>query len=83
MNYHILRTGCWPFIKYHVSRRQEADLSLDDVFFRVLKVANLGIPTLAYGIGCSMVIRCSEDIVTDKGVVTIYFAIPEDKGAVN
>lgn len=83
VNYHILRTGCWPFIKYHVSRRPEADLSLDDVFFRVLKVANLGIPTLAYGIGCWMVISCSEDIVTDKGVVTIYFAIPEDKGAVN
>jgi len=82
-NYHILRTGCWPFMKYHVSRRSHQDLSLDDTFFRCLKVLNLGIPTLAYGLGCWLVITCQEDIATDKGTVTIYFAIPEDKGAVN
>jgi len=82
-NYHVLRTGGWPFIKYHVSKRPEEDLTLDDIFFRVLKVANLGIPCLAYGLGCWMVITCSEDIPTEKGVVTIYFAIPEDKGAIN
>ena len=41
-NYHILRTGCYPYMKYHCTRRPHQDLSLEDHFFRIIKVLNLG-----------------------------------------
>ena len=33
-NYHVLRTGAFPFIKYRISRRPHEDLSLEDNFYR-------------------------------------------------
>lgn len=41
-NYHILRTGCYPYIKYHCTQRQEANLIVEDYFFRLIKLMNLG-----------------------------------------
>lgn len=41
-NYHILRTGCYPYMKYHCTKRPIQDLSLDDRFMKFIKIINLG-----------------------------------------
>ncbi|KAF2903866.1 hypothetical protein ILUMI_02309 [Ignelater luminosus] len=80
-NYHILRTGCYPYIKYHCTKRNEEDLSMEDSLFRALKVFNLGIPLLAYGIAATQLITHSEVVHTSKGPVNIYFLYEENKGS--
>ncbi|XP_034829784.1 uncharacterized protein C15orf61 isoform X1 [Maniola hyperantus] len=80
-NYQILRTGCYPYIKYHCSRKQAENLEASDRFMRVIKVINLGIPCLLYGLAATQLIRHTEVVHTSKGPVTIYFLLPEDKGS--
>lgn len=41
-NYHILRTGCYPYIKYHCTKRPHQDLSLDNKLMGAIKIINLG-----------------------------------------
>lgn len=40
-----------------------------------------GLPCLAYGIGCWMVIGAAETVQTSVGPVTVYFAYKEEEGA--
>jgi hypothetical protein len=42
INYHILRTGCYPYIKYHCSKRPYQDLQFEDRLFAALKLINFG-----------------------------------------
>lgn len=81
-NYHILRTGCFPFIKYHCTKRPFHDLKQENNFFTLLKILNLGIPTMAYGVGSWMLARHYRDVRMDDGkLVRIYFLNEEDESA--
>lgn len=40
-----------------------------------------GIPTLMYGIAAIFLITHSEEVFTEKGNVSIYFLLKEDKGS--
>lgn len=80
-NYHILRTGCFPFIKYHCSKRPWQDLRIENTVFNMLKMMNFGIPTLAYGLAACFLIKHEEMVQTGFGDVKIYFLMEEEKGA--
>lgn len=81
INYHILRTGCYPFIKYHCTKRPFENLAQQNHIFTALKIINLGIPTLAYGLGAWCLISHTELVETPNGSVKIYFLYKEDIGA--
>ena len=50
-NYHVLRTGAFPFVKFHCTARAKGqDLTLENWFYNVLKVVNFGFPCFLYGI---------------------------------
>lgn len=82
-NYHILRTGCYPYMKYHCTKRPIQDLTFDDKFFRFIKVANLGLPCLFYGIAAKFLIKHVEYVTVPgyENPVPLYFLYEEDKGA--
>lgn len=69
-------------MQYHCTRRPFQDLSFEDGLFRAIKVMNLGIPCLAYGVAAQFLITHRELVVTSKGTVTIHFLYKEDIGAI-
>ncbi|XP_019388738.1 PREDICTED: uncharacterized protein C15orf61 homolog, partial [Crocodylus porosus] len=80
-NYRVLRTGCFPFVKYHCSRGPPLPLARLDAAFAAIKLINAGIPTLLYGIISWFFANVTETVHTSCGPVTIYFLNKEDKGA--
>lgn len=80
INYHVLRTGAFPFIKYHATRKPHQDLTTEDIFFRALKCMHAGLPTLLYGLAGLMWARHTETVTLPSGErVTIYFWYREDR----
>ncbi|THD18878.1 hypothetical protein D915_010493 [Fasciola hepatica] len=72
INYQILRTACFPLIKYHCTRYPPVELQLVDRFHLLLKIVNLGIPTLIYGIAGLFLTKRRELVKTSMGSVKIY-----------
>jgi hypothetical protein len=85
-NYHVLRTGCFPFLKYHCTQRTKTndgnDLSFENRLYGFMKCFNLGLPTLLYGLVAIFLIRHSETIYTRQhGPTKIYFLLKENPDA--
>lgn len=81
-NYQILRTGAFPFIKYHCSSRPYSDLDAENNFYTALKVLNLGIPCFAYGVASWCLARHTETVQLPNGSdITLYFRYEEVPGA--
>ncbi|MFH4974851.1 hypothetical protein AB6A40_001560 [Gnathostoma spinigerum] len=79
-NYQVLRIGCFPFIKYHCTKRAYSDLSLENSLFKLLTVINLGIPCLLYGIAAVFLIKHTEYVIISPSEkkVPINFLIREE-----
>lgn len=81
-NYHILRTGCFPFIKYHCSQRPWQDLRVENRFYAVIKLLNLGFSCLMYGISALIFITHRDYVVMKSGLkIPLYFWYKETEGA--
>lgn len=83
VNYHILRTWCWPYIKFHCTQIEIKDLSTENQFYRIIKIMNLGMPLVLYGIAAIFLIKHQEGVHMANGSskIKIYFLIPEEKGS--
>ena len=73
-NYHVLRTGAFPFIKFHCTQRPEGqDLSLENHFYNVLKVLNFGFPCFLYGIAGLLWANHIEEVKLEERTIKIFF----------
>jgi hypothetical protein len=80
INYHVLRTGAFPFIKFHCSKRPWEALRVENTFYSALKIINLGIPTFLYGVAGLLWAKHTETVEMCNGhKVTIYFWYAESK----
>ena len=83
-NYHILRTGCFPFLKYHCTQRARSNaLTAENRLFTFFKLLNFGLPTLMYGLAAIFLIRHVEFVRTNARMspTKIYFLLKENSDA--
>ena len=85
INYHILRTGCFPFVKYHCTQRSWQDLSFENRFYTFIKCINFGIPCFMYGISALTFISYQDYLImkTSGSKIPLYFWYKETDGAVH
>jgi len=77
-NYHLLRIGCFPFTKYHLTKRPWSDLRWENLLYKAITVANLGLPSAVYGVAAVFLITHTEYVATGSAKIPIHFLIPED-----
>ena len=76
VNYHVLRTGAHPFIKFHCTARPlDSNLWIENHFYNFLKIANFGVPCLLYGLAGLIWAKHSEEVFLEglEKPITIYF----------
>lgn len=71
-----LSVGMYLYLQDFVTMIQCLNIFL---FYFIFKT--IGVPTLAYGIACWMLVRYHEDVKTTKGTVRIYFLNKEEKNS--
>lgn len=55
---------------------------MENRFYEIIKVLNLGIPLLCYGVAAIWLIKHEENVlISENKKVKIYFLIAEDKGS--
>lgn len=79
-NYEILRTGCYPYVKYHCTRTEPPnDLMLTNGIIRAAKISTACLPCLVYGTAARFLITHHETLKSHN--IKIHFLIPEDHSA--
>ncbi|CAD5209822.1 unnamed protein product [Bursaphelenchus xylophilus] len=77
-NYHILRIGCYPYVKYHCTQRPYQDLTAENSLYKILTALNLGVPCLLYGIAATFLIKHTDYVtLEDQKSIPIHFLILE------
>ena len=80
-SYEILRTGCWPYIKYHCTRvKTTPDLTLTNATIRACKVA-LWVACPLYGCAAFFLLFSPKagTIKYEQPRAILYFLIDENK----
>ena len=73
INYNILRTGAWPFVKYHCTKAPKSDLRHENMLLGALKVCNLGFPCLIYGVAGYCLAKHEDVLFVEGRTITLYF----------
>lgn len=82
VNYHILRTGCFPFIKYHCSKGPLEDFTVENKFYAIVKCINVGFPCLIYGLSALVFISHRDYVAIKDFKIPLYFWFKETEGAI-
>uniref|UniRef100_A0A914CVI3 Uncharacterized protein n=1 Tax=Acrobeloides nanus TaxID=290746 RepID=A0A914CVI3_9BILA len=80
-NYQILRVGCWPYIKYHCTKKPVEDVSKLNKLLKFMTIINFGgLPFVVYGVYSILLISHTDYVVEPRtGIrVPIHFHIKEN-----